>query len=342
MGEGSGGGGGCCTNWGDRTPGSQTPGVPATPSPRQRRTLRHRGLKNGHSRPCGRSAKNAAKCGKITPPQNLYILSMNKSEAPPGRAGTCRCEITATSTTAKVLRLRHLHSFLQYLNHEPLSLHNDGHETTCTTGASTTWQRTATGNLCGLLRSLDHGDLPLRNERDVDNFRWAATAGPPQFAAPWNHASVVAQHGRNDLPKNCTCGMSPDFCTVHTVGTTSPLHNKEVQHSVDELKLGRLQEHVRHGLLELVVESHRDVYNREERVGTRPSGAFSSSSFSFSSSSSPPFSPENHVPRHPAPREKRRSRPTPSAPPPSPSPLSSSSPPPPPSVSCGERTGGGT
>ena len=26
---------------GDRTPGSQTPGVPATPSPRQRRTLRH-------------------------------------------------------------------------------------------------------------------------------------------------------------------------------------------------------------------------------------------------------------------------------------------------------------
>ena len=42
----------------------QAPGVPATPSPRQRRTLRHRGLKNGHSRPCGRSAKNAAKCGE--------------------------------------------------------------------------------------------------------------------------------------------------------------------------------------------------------------------------------------------------------------------------------------
>ena len=42
----------------------QAPGVPATLSPRQRRTLRHRGLKNGHSRPCGRSAKNAAKCGK--------------------------------------------------------------------------------------------------------------------------------------------------------------------------------------------------------------------------------------------------------------------------------------
>ena len=49
------------SNWSGRTPESQTPGVPATPSPRQRRTLRHRGLKNGHSRPCGRSAKKAAK-----------------------------------------------------------------------------------------------------------------------------------------------------------------------------------------------------------------------------------------------------------------------------------------
>ena len=51
--------------WGGRTPGSQTPGVPATPSPRTRKTLHHRGLKSGHSRPNGRSAKNAAKCGKI-------------------------------------------------------------------------------------------------------------------------------------------------------------------------------------------------------------------------------------------------------------------------------------
>ena len=35
---------GHASNWGGRTPGSLTPGVPATPSPRQRRTLRHRGL----------------------------------------------------------------------------------------------------------------------------------------------------------------------------------------------------------------------------------------------------------------------------------------------------------
>ena len=51
-------------NWSGRTPGSQTPGVPATPSLRQRRTLRHRGLKIGtHVRTDG-VPKNAAKCSK--------------------------------------------------------------------------------------------------------------------------------------------------------------------------------------------------------------------------------------------------------------------------------------
>ena len=40
-------------SWSGRTPGSQTPSVPATPSPRRQKTLRHRGLKNGHSRPGG-------------------------------------------------------------------------------------------------------------------------------------------------------------------------------------------------------------------------------------------------------------------------------------------------
>ena len=48
----------------------QAPGVPATPSPRQRRTLRHRGLKNGHSRPCGRQCE---KCRKMrqNPPSDV-------------------------------------------------------------------------------------------------------------------------------------------------------------------------------------------------------------------------------------------------------------------------------
>ena len=94
-------------NWGGRTPGSQTPGVPATPSPRRRRTLRHRGLKNGHSRPAGRSAKKATKCGKITPPQNLNILSMNSSEAPPGTAG--KLSLHEHSDVHNLVELRHGH-----------------------------------------------------------------------------------------------------------------------------------------------------------------------------------------------------------------------------------------
>ena len=50
--------------------------------------------------------------------------------------------------------------------------------TTCTTGTSTT--RKTNGNcvnLCGLLNSLDHGDLPLRTTtEDVDHLRCTATA----------------------------------------------------------------------------------------------------------------------------------------------------------------------
>ena len=42
--------------------GVRLPATPPPPIPRRRRTLRHRGLKNGHSRPCGRSAK---KCRKM-------------------------------------------------------------------------------------------------------------------------------------------------------------------------------------------------------------------------------------------------------------------------------------
>ena len=46
----------------------------------RRRILRHRRLKNGHSRPCGRNAKmpqNAAK----TPPQSIRTFSRIRSEA---------------------------------------------------------------------------------------------------------------------------------------------------------------------------------------------------------------------------------------------------------------------
>ena len=168
-------------NWGDRTPGSPTPGVPATPSPRQRRTLRHRGLKNGHSRPRGRSAKNASKCGKITPPQKLNILSMNSSEAPPGTAGNLL--LHEHSEVHNLVELRHGH----------LSLHTTGVSTTLSRaqrlqcGSSADFSTPALGNCTGTTGNIDHlvsvlqlenfngfpeqdhGNLSLHHDRDADD-----------------------------------------------------------------------------------------------------------------------------------------------------------------------------
>ena len=61
------------------------------------------------------------------------------------------------------------------------------------------------------------------------------------------------------LSKNSTCRISKVVCTVRTVGTRLCTQNKNIHHSVDELKLGRLQEHVQLGLLELVADDRRDV-----------------------------------------------------------------------------------
>ena len=63
-----------------RSPGSQTPGDPATPgSPRRRKTLHRRGLeKSAHTTPFGRVRKMAQNAPKKPP-----TLSMTESEAPP-------------------------------------------------------------------------------------------------------------------------------------------------------------------------------------------------------------------------------------------------------------------
>ena len=82
--------------------------------------------------------KNAAKCGKIAPPQIMPAMSVTESD----------CMSTATSTTMNELQLRHLHGFLQVLNLAHLSSSTTGvAKTTCTTGASTTWQTAAAESL---------------------------------------------------------------------------------------------------------------------------------------------------------------------------------------------------
>ena len=99
--------------------GIRLPASPPPPSPRQPTVVGHRGLKNGHSRPAGRSAKNAAKCGKIAPRQILMALSNQESEAPRTSAGTSSSIGTAPSVLPE--------SFLYCLGHPGLSLRNDGH-----------------------------------------------------------------------------------------------------------------------------------------------------------------------------------------------------------------------
>ena len=61
------------------------------------------------------------------PPQKLNILSMIRSEAPPGTAGNLSLHDAATSTTMRELQLRHLHGNLQSEPCAPV-VHNNGHD----------------------------------------------------------------------------------------------------------------------------------------------------------------------------------------------------------------------
>ena len=56
---------------------------------------------------------------------------------------------------------------------------------------------TAEGESRWSAEQLDHGDEPLRYDREVDDLeKWAATAEKPQFSAPRNQGHVVAHNGR--------------------------------------------------------------------------------------------------------------------------------------------------
>ena len=174
-------------NWGGRTPGSQTPGVPAT---------------LGLNVQMDGGRKMLQNCSKNTPPQHLNITTMNESEAPPGRAGTVAARPQRRPQPQRYCTCGTSRQFSALSGHPGLSLHNDRHVKHD--------MRLQLRNLSGLPTRQDHGDLSLRHERDVDDLRWTATAGQ-QYAAPSNHASVVAQHGRNDLTQELFQSV---FCTI--------------------------------------------------------------------------------------------------------------------------------
>ena len=178
------------------------------------------------------------------------------------------------------LNLRHFHC-----SRDPTSLHDhrDVHKPSmnCTCGNSKHLSFTTTG-MSTLSENCNSG-TPQFSAR-LDNLTTLSKNWRPQ------HLSLHTT-GVSNLSKKCTCGISTGtpstcgtstvFCTVttrqqslnnngchqlvqelhlwdvvgllnsNTVGTTSPTHNREVEHSVDypnavdELNLGHLREHVR-------------------------------------------------------------------------------------------------
>ena len=75
---------------------------------------------------------------------------------------------------------------------------------------------------------------------------------------------VAQQRACPNQSKNCTCGISTDFCTVCAV-YLSLWRNQNIRHSVEELSLRHL--HVLdEELLELGLRDHRDVRERRRRL----------------------------------------------------------------------------
>ena len=117
---------------GGRTPGSLTPGVPATPSPRQRRTLHHRGLPNcdwrstppgqpGGARKMRKMRKKVVQLRhcKITRTSNLVDELQQRKHRPP-------CQSTAPVSVKQLhhhsvdeLKLRQLHELDENLLTKP-------------------------------------------------------------------------------------------------------------------------------------------------------------------------------------------------------------------------------
>ena len=64
---------------------------------------------------------------------------------------------------------------------------------------------------------MDHRELPLHHERDVDDLGDGLQLWRPQEAAQTGPSALVVDHGYvSNLFKNCNCGNTTGFCTVWT------------------------------------------------------------------------------------------------------------------------------
>ena len=129
----------------------------------------------GHgSRPCTcvqgpKKSTGTCRCGTTATSTNVDELRQDIDH------GICRCTQRAYNDRSRVQRAATVGARLSPPRQNPenmLDLHNQ-HQSPC--------QCTATGESRWLTEK-DHGNLPVRHDRDVDDQRWTATAETPQFA----------------------------------------------------------------------------------------------------------------------------------------------------------------
>ena len=147
-----------------------------------------------------------------------------------------------------------------------------------TTPSTSRWTQRACQRLCPRLQArrckITGTSTPSMSctNKDIDHLvRALQLRNLHSFLLCHDPAPVVEQQqASSTLTKNCTCGISPVFCSLHC-GQTSQRSNWSVQHFDNELDLGHLHVHVWLGLLELVADDRRDVHNRKEPARpTRP------------------------------------------------------------------------
>ena len=102
------------------------------------------------------------------------------------------------------------------------------------------------------------------HNRDIDHVQSTATVETPQFSALPRHAPVVVQQRERQQPtqEQHQWDLNGLLHSFHC-GSTSPLHNKRLEHAIDEMDLGH-HPNVHLGLVKLDLQEHKEVDNRKD------------------------------------------------------------------------------
>ena len=108
----------------------------------------------------------------------------------------------------------------------------------CKTGIPTTLLKNCNRGISFVLNRQDQRDLPLRHKRNVDDMskKLQLRHSHSILHCLDQHLSLHNDERVQPTPKNCTCGVIT-VCTVWHCAYLSLCHNKNVQHSADDLNL---------------------------------------------------------------------------------------------------------